>query len=106
VKNVANYVLSLSGEPHDSLRAGLGKPKFAACAACHGIGGVGNPALGAPRLNDRIWLHGYGEAAIVQIINEGKHSAMPAQEGRLTEAQIKLLASYVWGMSNPATGTP
>lgn len=42
----------------------------------------------------------------MQIINEGKHSAMPAQEGRLTEAQIKLLASYVWGMSNPATGTP
>jgi cytochrome c oxidase cbb3-type subunit 3 len=106
VKNVANYVLSLSGEPHDSVRAGLGKPKFAACAACHGIGGVGNPALGAPRLNDRIWLHGYGEAAIMQIVNEGKHSAMPAQEGRLTEAQIKLLASYVWGMSNPATGTP
>jgi hypothetical protein len=29
---------------------------------------------------------------------------MPAQEGRLTEAQIKLLASYVWGFSNPATG--
>ena len=106
VKNVAHYVLSLSGEPHDSLRAGLGKPKFAACAACHGIGGVGNAAMGAPRLNDRIWLHGYGEAAIVQIINEGKHSALPAQEGRLTEAQIKLLASYVWGMSNPATGTP
>ncbi|QFZ83618.1 MULTISPECIES: cytochrome-c oxidase, cbb3-type subunit III [Variovorax] len=106
VKNVANYVLSLSGEPHDSLRAGLGKSKFAACAACHGIGGVGNAAMGAPRLSDRIWLHGYGEAAIVQIINEGKHSAMPAQEGRLTEAQIKLLASYVWGMSNPPAGTP
>ncbi|PIF74746.1 cytochrome c oxidase cbb3-type subunit 3 [Variovorax sp. 54] len=106
VKNVANYVLSLSGEPHDSLRAGLGKSKFTACAACHGIGGVGNAAMGAPRLNDRIWLHGYGEAAIVQIINEGKHSTMPAQDGRLTEAQIKLLASYVWGMSNPPAATP
>jgi len=106
VKNVANYVLSLSGEPHDSLRAGLGKSKFSACAACHGIGGVGNAAMGAPRLNDRIWLHGYGEAAIVQIINEGKHSTMPAQDGRLTEAQIKLLASYVWGMSNPPAATP
>ncbi len=106
VKNVANFVLSLSGEPHDSLRAGLGKSKFAACAACHGIGGVGNAAMGAPRLNDRIWLHGYGEAAIVQIINEGKHSAMPAQDGRLTEAQIKLLASYVWGMSNPPAAAP
>jgi cytochrome c oxidase cbb3-type subunit 3 len=106
VKNVANYVLSLSGEPHDSLRAGLGKPKFTACAACHGIGGVGNEALGAPRLNDKIWLHGYGEAAIVQMINEGKHNVMPAQEGRLTEAQIKLLASYVWAFSNPQAATP
>ena len=37
VRNLANYVLSLSGSPHDSLRASLGKPKFAACAACHGM---------------------------------------------------------------------
>ncbi|RZL93114.1 MAG: cytochrome-c oxidase, cbb3-type subunit III [Variovorax sp.] len=102
VKNVANYVLSLAGEPHDSLRAGLGKSKFAACAACHGIGGGGNQALGAPNLSDKIWLHGYGEGAIVQIVNAGKHSEMPPQEGRLTEAQIRMLASYVWGFSNNA----
>ncbi|SFQ59694.1 cytochrome c oxidase cbb3-type subunit 3 [Variovorax sp. OK605] len=108
VKNVANYVLSLSGEPHDSLRAGLGKSKFTACAACHGIGGVGNQAMGAPNLSDKIWLHGYGEGAIVQMINEGKHNEMPAQQGRLTEAQIKLLASYVWGFSNnqPPAASP
>ena len=103
VKNVANYVLSLAGEPHDSLRAGLGKSKFAACAACHGIGGGGNQALGAPNLSDKIWLHGYGEGAIVQIVNAGKHSEMPPQEGRLTEAQIRMLASYVWGFSNTTT---
>ncbi|KQX24308.1 cytochrome-c oxidase, cbb3-type subunit III [Variovorax sp. Root434] len=103
VKNVANYVLSLSGEPHDSVRAGLGKSKFTACAACHGIGGLGNQALGAPNLSDKIWLHGYGEAAIIQMINSGKHNEMPAQEGRLTEAQIRMLASYVWGFSNSTT---
>ena len=102
VKNVANYVLSLAGEPHDSLRAGLGKSKFTACAACHGIGGAGNQALGAPNLSDKIWLHGYGETTIVQMINSGKHSEMPPQEGRLTEAQIRMLASYVWGFSNNA----
>ena len=60
VKNVANYVLSLSGSPHDSVRAGLGKSKFTACAACHGIDGVGNQAVGAPNLADKIWLHGCG----------------------------------------------
>jgi mono/diheme cytochrome c family protein len=36
VRNVAQYVLSLSGGPHDSVKAALGKTKFAACAACHG----------------------------------------------------------------------
>ncbi|MGJ7521620.1 cytochrome-c oxidase, cbb3-type subunit III [Variovorax sp. LT1P1] len=100
VKNVANYVLSLSGSPHDSVRAGLGKAKFTACAACHGMTGGGNPALGAPNLSDRIWLHGYGQDAIVSIINTGKTNQMPAQQGRLTDAQIQVLASYVWGLSN------
>jgi cytochrome c oxidase cbb3-type subunit 3 len=36
------------GQPHDSLRASLGKGKFGACAACHGMDGKGNQALGAP----------------------------------------------------------
>lgn len=102
VKNVANYVLSLSGGAHDSVRAALGKPKFAACAACHGADGKGNQALGAPNLTDDIWLHGYGEAAIMAMVNNGKVNQMPAQAGRLTEAQIKVLASYVWGKSNNA----
>jgi len=107
VKNVANYVLSLSGNPHDSLRAGLGKSKFTACAACHGVDGKGNQALGAPNLADDVWLHGWGENAIVAMINSGKASDMPGQAGKLTEAQIHVLASYVWGLSNrPAPARP
>lgn len=101
VRNVAHYVLSLSNAPHDSLRAQLGKFKFGACAACHGTDGKGNPALGAPNLADDTWLHGWGEQAIVNIINNGKNNVMPAQAGKLTDAQIHVLASYVWGLSNP-----
>ena len=100
VKNLANYVLSLSGSPHDSVRAGLGKSKFTACAACHGIGGVGNTAVGAPNLADKIWLHGYGQEAIIAIVNGGKTNQMPSQQGRLTEAQIHVLTAYVWGLSS------
>ncbi|BDT70413.1 Cbb3-type cytochrome c oxidase subunit CcoP [Comamonadaceae bacterium OS-1] len=103
VKNVANYVLSLSGSPNDSLRAALGKAKFSACAACHGVGGKGNPALGAPNLSDDIWLHGWGEAAIIAMVNNGKTNQMPAQKEKLTEAQIHVLTSYVWGLSNKPT---
>jgi cytochrome c oxidase cbb3-type subunit III len=100
VKNVAQYVLSLSNSPHDSIRAQLGKSKFTACAACHGMDGKGNAALGAPNLTDDIWLHGYGEQAIINMINNGKTNQMPAQEGKLTDAQIHVLAGYVWSLSN------
>ena len=100
VRNVAHYVLSLSGSPHDSVRASLGKGKFGVCAACHGMNGKGNEALGAPNLTDDIWLHGWGENAIVAMINNGKVNQMPAQEGKLTESQIRVLASYVWSLSN------
>ena len=100
VKNVAQYVLSLSGSPSDSVRAQLGKMKFTACAACHGVDGKGNQALGAPNLTDDTWLHGWGEPAIIAMINNGKTSDMPGQAGKLTEAQIHVLTAYVWGLSN------
>ena len=100
VKNVANYVLSLSGSPHDSLRASLGKPKFVVCAACHGPDGKGVQAIGSANLTDDIWLHGYGEAAIIAMVNNGKTNQMPAQGDKFTPEQIHVLASYVWGLSN------
>ena len=100
VKNVAQYVLSLSGSPHDSLQAALGKSKFGVCAACHGVDGKGNQALGAPNLTDDIWLHGYGAPAIIAMINGGKVNQMPAQGEKLTESQIHVLTSYIWGLSN------
>lgn len=100
VKNVAQYVLSLSNSPHDSVRAQLGKEKFAVCAACHGPDAKGMQAVGSANLTDNIWLHGFGEAAITAMINAGKVNQMPAQGGKLTEGQIHVLASYVWGLSN------
>lgn len=106
VRNVANYVLSLSGAGHSSIKAELGREKFkAACAACHGADGKGNQALGAPNLSDKTWLHGFGEEAILAMVNNGKLNVMPAQKERLSADQIKLVAAYVWGLSNNATKT-
>jgi cytochrome c oxidase cbb3-type subunit 3 len=102
VRQVANYVLSLSGSPHNSLLAQLGRSKFSACAACHGIAGKGNPLLGAPNLADNIWLHGWGEDAVVRMITEGKLNVMPAHKDRFSEDQIRILAAYVWSLSQPA----
>ena len=99
VKNVANYVLSLSGGAHNNLAADLGKAKFAACAACHGPAGKGTQALGAPNLADKVWLHGWGEAAVVAMVNNGKTNEMPAFAQRLNPEQIHVLAAYVWNLS-------
>jgi len=99
VRNVANYVLSLSGSAHNSVAAQLGKPKFAVCAACHGADGKGMTALGAPNLTDKVWLHGWGEGAIVAMINNGKNNIMPAFGERLNADQIHVLAAYVLNMS-------
>ena len=87
---------------HNSAAAQLGKPKFAVCAACHGPDGKGMAALGAPNLTDKIWLHGWGEAAIVAMINGGKTNVMPAFGERLSAEQIHVLAAYVWSLSQTA----
>jgi cytochrome c oxidase cbb3-type subunit 3 len=100
VKNVANYVLSLSGSMYDSGRAEAGKEKFAACAACHGAEGKGNADIGAPNLADNVWLHGAGEVSIIKRINEGKINQMPLWKEKFTPAQIHVLTAYVWGFSN------
>ena len=105
IRNLSHYVLSLSGSPHDSVRAALGKSKFGPCAACHGPDGKGIQAIGSANLTDKIWLHGWGEEAITAMINNGKINQMPAQEGRLTESQIHVLTAYVWGFSNKPAAT-
>lgn len=104
VKDVAHYVMSLSGLTHDSLRKARGEPTFKQiCAACHGAEGKGNPALGAPNLTDRVWLHGSGEPAIIETITRGRSSQMPAHKDLLSEAKIHLLTAYVLSLSQPAT---
>jgi cytochrome c oxidase cbb3-type subunit 3 len=99
VRNVAHYVLSLSGSAHDSASAQLGKAKFATCAACHGPEGKGNKLLGAPNLTDKVWLHGWGEAAIVEAITKGRMGVMPPQAKLLTPEQVHVLAAYTWNLS-------
>ena len=102
VSDVANYVLGLSHAPHDDAAAARGAAKFVVCAACHGVDGKGNPAIGSANLTDDIWLHGRGKEAIVAMVNNGKSNTMPAQEQRLTAEQIHVVGGFVWSLSHPA----
>jgi cytochrome c oxidase cbb3-type subunit 3 len=103
VKDVAHYVMSLSGLPNDSIRTARGKEKFQSlCAVCHGAEGKGNQQLGAPNLTDKIWLHGGSEPDIIATITNGRTGQMPAHKELLGEAKAHLLAAYVWSLSHPA----
>jgi cytochrome c oxidase cbb3-type subunit 3 len=100
VKEVANYVFSLSGKSHDANLAAAGKPKFEQiCAACHTPAGTGMQALGAPNLTDKVWLYGSSEATVIETITKGRNGVMPAWKDFLGEAKVHLLAAYVYGLS-------
>ena len=100
-KDMANYVRSLSGLDHDATAARRAQPLFAACAACHGAEGRGNPALGAPNLTDEVWLYGSTEATIVETVMKGRSNVMPAHREFLGEQRAHILAAYVYGLSKP-----
>ena len=108
-RELANYVLSLGGKPHDAGLAAAGKEKYAACAGCHGEDGKGNNAAGFPNLTDDAWQYGGTVDAITETIVKGRKGGMPAQLEALGESKVHLLAAYVWGLGGgvkPAAPAP
>ena len=99
--DVAQYVRSLNELAHDQTRVVPGKKMFDQfCVACHGAEAKGNPLLGAPDLTDGVWLYGSSEETIVYGILNGRDNQMPAQKDFLSPEQIRVLAGWVWGLSN------
>lgn len=93
INAVADHVLALSGQGKDNTE---GATLFADnCASCHGELGKGEAALGAPDLTDQIWLYGSGKTAIVSQITKPKLGVMPAWVHRLSDVEIKQVATYV-----------
>jgi cytochrome c oxidase cbb3-type subunit 3 len=65
------------------------------CAVCHGDNGVGGLENGAPSLADKTWIYGGDSETIWQTLQNGRRGVMPAWQGRLSEAEIRLLALYL-----------
>ena len=94
------YVQSMSGQKADPELAANGKKNFdMLCVACHGIDGSGNQALGAPRLNDQIWLYGGDPDSIMETLVKGRNGMMPNFKDTLSEDQRRLITAYVMGLS-------
>lgn len=101
IKNVAHYVLSLSGASHEAGSAKAGKPIFEQhCSACHGMEGTGNKLLGAPNLTTGYWKFGGSLENIMTAVEKGRTAEMPAWKDRLNESEIKLLTAWVLSHDN------
>ena len=104
IKDLANFVRSLSGLPNDGTRAARGQEAFtsAGCVGCHGPEGKGMQAVGSANLTDKIWLYGSSEATIIETITGGRQNKMPAWKEFLGDAKVHLLAAYVYSLSQGA----
>lgn len=104
IKNMTEYVRSLSGLDHDEAAAKLAKPAFQTnCAVCHGADGKGNKLVGAPNLTDDVWLYGGSRNQIAFTIRHGRTGKMPAHKeilGDMSDAKIHLLTTYVYSLSH------
>lgn len=99
--NLTEYVLQISGQPHDAKLAAAAAPVFkSTCAACHGADGKGNQGVGAPNLTDTVWLHGGTRADIHTTIRDGRQGHMPNWDKRLSEDDIRVTAAYVYSLSH------
>lgn len=97
IAQVANYVMRLSGQtPQDAAAADAGEEVFLDnCAACHMDDGTGDKFQGAPNLSDAIWLYGGDYDTIVQTVTYSRFGVMPPWSERLSEAEIRAVATYV-----------
>jgi cytochrome c oxidase cbb3-type subunit 3 len=96
IDQVVNYVMSLSGEPKDATMVAEGAVVFEEnCASCHGEAAKGDIDQGAPNLADAIWLYGDSYDAIRESVYNARYGAMPAWNTRLSEAEIRAVATYI-----------
>lgn len=104
IKNMVQYVRSMSGLSHDADDAAKAENAYKTiCMACHGMDGKGNIYLGAPDLTDDVWLYGGSSKQIEFTLRHGRNGMMPAHKeilGSHAEAKIHLLTTYVYSLSN------
>lgn len=96
VAAMAEYTLALAAGRADAPELADARVQFTQlCGACHGPDGAGNTLLGAPALNDSIWLYGGDYEAVRSSIANGRNGSMPAFAGRLDATQIRLLTAWL-----------
>jgi cbb3-type cytochrome c oxidase subunit III len=106
IDDVVDYILAIEGRtPRSTAAAERGQSLFlgyGGCYDCHTSDARGDNFVGAPSLRDQVWLYGDGSpAAIFASIARGRAGVCPAWTGRLSPANIRALAAFVYRKSHP-----
>jgi cytochrome c oxidase cbb3-type subunit 3 len=101
IRNVVQYLLQLSGRPHQAAAASEGRAVYddvakANCGDCHGDDGRGNSNYGAPDLTANVWNSGGDPQSLYDAIYFGQHRTMPGWIGVLSLEQLRALSVYVY----------
>jgi cytochrome c oxidase cbb3-type subunit III len=105
IHDVVQYVLLISGQPHDEDAAQRGRQIYqgaGVCYDCHGSDGYGVSDYGTPALTGRggSWLYGGDRDTLYKTVYDGRHGLCPAWIGKLSFVQIRALSVYLYELSN------
>jgi cytochrome c oxidase cbb3-type subunit 3 len=100
VLDVVEYVYAFSHRDANPAAVQRGRPLFmdkGSCYDCHGQDGTGNVDYGAPDLTGHSpWLYGGDRQTLFQSVYDGRHGLCPAWINRLSAAQIRELAVFLY----------
>jgi cytochrome c oxidase cbb3-type subunit 3 len=106
INDVADFIIAMSNGKADDTSVAAGRDVYNSigCSGCHMPDGSGMQALGAARLNDKVWRFSGDKAEVVKTIKHGvnamgdaktRSAVMPAFAERLGDKEVKRLAVYV-----------
>ena len=101
-QQTTEYVLSLQKNVKTLPKGSAGALSFQEnCVACHGSDGEGIKSYGTPAINDQVWLfRPVTKKAILAQMMTPKMGQMPAWQDRLSEAELKAVATYVSSLTS------
>lgn len=105
IRDVVEYVLLMSGQPHEAAAAERGRSIYhdaGVCYDCHAADGYGISDYGTPALTGRggSWIYGGDRATLYQSVYDGRHGLCPAWIGKLSFVQIRALSVYLYEVSH------
>jgi cytochrome c oxidase cbb3-type subunit 3 len=110
IQDVVEYVYSFSHADANPDAVRRGRPLFmdkGSCYDCHGQDGTGNVDYGAPDLTGHSgWLYGGNRQTLFQSVYDGRHGLCPAWITKLSAAQIRELAIFLYITARRAPHAP